>query len=197
MGFLFDVSFLLGSSAFRTTVAAEDEWEGLPEGFGLTIMVCGTELDSVVLRVVVVETRLSNRNESLFADVLFVALFEVDWFEMGEFLLEVLDPGGEVSDTGGEDVGIPATPVGVLDPELVALEAFPSIRYTVRRVPAVPRFRESVLVSNLQDKKRAFISIREDRNLLNLFLIFVYYFAKTSYPSLVNVFTYIFKFSYI
>lgn len=148
MGFLFDASFLLGSSALSPVVAAE--FDGLPEGFGLTIMVCGTELDSVVLSVVVVvETRLSNRNESLFPDALL--LFEVVCDELGEFLLEVLDPGGEVSDIGGDDEGNPGAPVGVLDPELDALDAFPSIRYTVRRVPAVPRFRESVLVSNLEN----------------------------------------------
>lgn len=61
------------------------------------------------------------------------------------------DPdGGEVSDVGGDELDNPATPVGVLDPEFVALDAFPSIKYTVRRVPAVPRFRVSVLVSNLK-----------------------------------------------
>lgn len=67
-----------------STTVAEVEFKGLPEGFGLTTMVCGTELDSVVLSVVVVETRLSNRNVSLL--LLLVALF----VELVEFVKLVL-----------------------------------------------------------------------------------------------------------
>lgn len=47
--------------------------ELLPFGFGFTTMVCGAELVSVVLRVVVVEeTRFSRRNVSLLEGLVFV-----------------------------------------------------------------------------------------------------------------------------
>lgn len=84
--------FLLGSSGTSTTVVVVDVppappgvavEELLPFGFGFTTMVCGTELVSVVFRVVVVdETRFRRRNVSLlegfgFVEVLLGVEFEV------------------------------------------------------------------------------------------------------------------------
>lgn len=183
LAFLLRVSFLLPSSGTKTTVVPVVD--GLPLGLVFTTIVWGVELVSVVLRVVVVEeTRFSKRNVSLLlalfpAEVLLAVVFEglaVPWTPEPALGCDELEfNGGVVSEAGGDELGIPPTPVGVLDPELLGLEDFSSIKYTVLRVPAVPRLRESVPVSNLL-KKHLFLKLHPQ-----LFLEYLYALTLGNY----------------